>query len=159
MCHKFCISVKIFRVTSQNCTIGKFMPLANLCHCAYRDERNIGASASDLFPQKCASDGSKMVALMAVVALFFHVKHNITANQQILGRQHGYFQFCVTDCSMEQKLQSVVTQPKTIAYWACTETIWVLCTFAASSWKQMRIPLLGRSQPMLLMVLSPSLSR
>ena len=59
----------------------KTVPLANLCHCAYRDERNIGASASDLFPQKCASDGSTMVALMAVVALFFHVKHNITANQ------------------------------------------------------------------------------
>jgi hypothetical protein len=55
--------------------------LANLCHCAYRDERNIGASASDLFPQKCATDGSKMVALMTVFALFFYGKHNTTANQ------------------------------------------------------------------------------
>ena len=35
----------------------KTVPLANLCHCAYRDERHIGASASDWFPQTCATWG------------------------------------------------------------------------------------------------------
>lgn len=95
--------------------------------------------STDWSPQKFATDGWKMVALMEILPVLDSVLQLVS--------------------SKEFKLQSVVTHLQAIVYWACTEIICVLCTCAALSSKQMQTPLLGRLQPILLTALSPLLSR